>query len=131
MSSFTSLWLRGLAVACVTLGLAISFPLLSQEVDPEEAKEKAIIERFVTVLEKNPRRGTALDKIYGYHVERGSLDSVIKTYREKAAKATGTEAAGAWMVIGLMESLRGQDAMAVKAFGEAETLDPASYLASY
>ncbi len=131
MSSFTSLWWRGLAVACVTLGLAVSFPLHSQEVDPEEAKEQAIIERFVTVLDKNPRRGTALDKIYGYHVERGSLEGVIQTYRAKAAKAKGTEAAGAWMVVGLMESLRGQDAMAVKAFGEAESLDPASYLASY
>ncbi len=131
MSSLSSLWLRGLAVACVTLGLAVSFPLLSQEVDPEEAKEKAIIDRFVTVLDKNPRRGTALDKVYGYHVERGSLDGVIKTYRDKAAKADKLEAAGAWMVVGLMESLRGQDAMAVKAFGEAETLDPASYLASY
>ncbi len=131
MSSLSSLWWRGLAVACVTLGLAVSFPLRAQEVDPEEAKEQAIIERFVTVLEKNPRRGTALDKIYGYHVERGSLDGVIKTYRGKAAKADKLEAAGAWMVVGLMESLRGQDAMAVKAFEQTETLDPASYLASY
>ena len=30
----------------------------------------------LTVLEKNPRRGTALDKIYGFHVENGSLEPV-------------------------------------------------------
>ena len=131
MSSLTSLWLRGLTLACVTLGLAVSFPLLSQEVDPEEAKEKAIVDRFVTVLEKNPRRGTALDKVYGFRVERGSLDGLIKSYRERAEKAHGTDAATAWMVVGLMESLRGQDAASVKAFEAAEAGAKENYLASY
>ncbi len=131
MSSHSSFRWRGLVVAGVTLGLLVSFPMFGQEPDADEAKEKAIIERFVTVLEKNPRRGTALDKIYGYHVERGSLEGFIKTSREKAAKADKVEAAGAWMIVGLLESLRGQDAASVEAFGKAESLDPASYLASY
>ena len=43
------------------------------------------MERFLAVLEKTPRRGTALDRVYGYHVERGSLDAFLKAYRDKVA----------------------------------------------
>ncbi|MBI3865294.1 MAG: hypothetical protein HY290_25755, partial [Planctomycetia bacterium] len=39
--------------------------------DPEVEKQRQAAERFLTVLEKTPRRGTALDRLYGYHVEAG------------------------------------------------------------
>ena len=97
----------------------------------EDARELAVVERFVAVLEKSPRRGTALDKVYAFHVERGSLDSLIQTYRTKAASVTDTGAASAWMIVGLLESLRGQDAVALKAFESAERLAPDNSLASY
>ena len=122
--------LRLLAVLTLTINLAVSFPAAAQD-DAEEAREAKIIERFVTVLEKNPRRGTALDKVYGFHVERGSLDGFVKTYREKATAAKGTGASPVWMIVGLVESLRGQDAAAADAFGKAEELDRTNYLASY
>ena len=31
----------------------------------DEAKQTQIAERFLSVLEKSPRRGTALDRVYG------------------------------------------------------------------
>ena len=111
--------------------LVLAQALAAQDVDPEEAKEKSVAERFVTVLEKNPRRGTALDKVYGFHVERGSLDGLIKSYREKAEKSQKADAGLAWMIVGLLESLRGQDAVAVDAFTRAETIAADNYLASY
>lgn len=129
--AFSSSRIKWLFVLAWTLGMATSFPAVAQDSDPEEAREAAIIARFVTVLEKNPRRGTALDKVYGFHVERGSLDGLIKTYRAKTEKSKGPEAAAAWMIVGLMESLRGQDAASVDAFEKADQLDPANYLASY
>ena len=110
-------WLRPFAVSCV-ISVLTCCAAVAQEVDPEEAKEKGIADRFVVVLEKNPRRGTALDKVYGYHVERGSLDSLVKSYREKADAAKPAAAGAAWMIVGLLESLRGQDAVAVDAFLE-------------
>ena len=122
-------WLR--LFLTFAIGLAVSSLSFAQEPDPEETREAGIIERFVTVLEKNPRRGTALDKIYGFHVERGTLDTLITTYHDKAQAAQGVAAAPAWMIVGLMESLRGNDAVSVEAFANAEKLDPASYLASY
>src|SRR5258708_99035 len=41
------------------------------EADPEVARQQQIVSRFLAVLERNPRRGTALDKIYGFHIENG------------------------------------------------------------
>ncbi|HZV06513.1 MAG TPA: tetratricopeptide repeat protein, partial [Gemmataceae bacterium] len=99
------------------------------QLTPEEQREAQIIKRFLTVLERNPRRGTALDRIYGYHVERGSLEQLIRTYRERANKDTADGIAS--MVVGLLESQRGKDAEAVAAFRQAEKRLPQSALASY
>src|SRR5438105_2650422 len=51
----------------------------------EDERERQGVERFVALLERSPRRGTALDRIYGYHVERGSLDAFLKTYQDRVA----------------------------------------------
>ena len=97
---------RWLSLCCL-VGILMACHLKGQEADPDEAKEKSVADRFVTVLEKNPRRGTALDKVYGFHVERGSLDGLIKNYRDKTQTAKGADAGTAWMIVGLLESLRG------------------------
>ena len=49
----------------------------------ELTKERLAAERFLTVLEQNPRRGTALDKVYSYHVDQGSLDTLIDKYHSR------------------------------------------------
>ena len=49
-------------------------------------RERQVMERFLAVLERAPRRGTALDRVYGYHVERGTLDALIKTYQDRTAQ---------------------------------------------
>src|SRR5438876_497846 len=89
------------------------------DLSAEEAKEKAIAERFRGVLETNPRRGTALDRLYGYHVERGTLDKLVGEYTERT-KANAKDGV-AWMIVGLLESQRGRDAAAVAAFKQAAT----------
>ena len=48
---------------------------------PEDERERRAMERFLSLLEKNPRRGTALDRVYGYHVERGTLDELHQVVR--------------------------------------------------
>lgn len=90
--------------------------------DDEDDQQRVAVERFLSVLENNPRRGTALDKVYGYHVERGTLDEVIKKYRDRASMESVAEADSGkvWMIVGLLESLRGQDAVAVQALELAE-----------
>ncbi len=94
--------------------------------DPAEAR---VMERFLGVLEKTPRRGTALDRVYGYHVERGSLDALVKRYEDRTRKDPGD--GEGWMLLGLVEAQRGRDASAVAAFREAERLRPGNPLAPY
>jgi tetratricopeptide (TPR) repeat protein len=95
----------------------------------DEAAERKVMERFLTVLEKNPRRGTALDRVYGYHVENGSLDGLVKCYEDRT-KADPKEGAS-WLLLGLVEAQRGRDAQAVAAFREAERLRPDDALVPY
>ena len=102
---------------------------LAQEGD--DAAQRAIAERFIAVLEKNPRRGTAFDKVYGYHVEHGSLNELLKRYQDRANQNDGPASATAWLIIGLIESQRGRDVDAVRALTNAERLDPTSAMASW
>lgn len=96
--------------------------------DEELARQQKVVERFFTVLEKNPRRGTALDKIYGFHVESGTLDQLVGRYQEKAKEAKD---GAAWMILGLIESQRGRDAAAVEAFTKAAAASPKDAMPSY
>jgi tetratricopeptide (TPR) repeat protein len=96
---------------------------------PEEERDRRVMERFLSVLEKNPRRGTALDRVYGYYVERGTLDTLVARYRERARKDPKDGSAS--MVLGLVEAQRGRDAAAVDAFRQAEANLPKDALASY
>ncbi len=136
-------WHRGTArwlvfwgvVLGLTLGLAGSQAQRTDRdasSDPaaaEEARERRAMERFLSLLEKNPRRGTALDRVYGYHVERGTLDALIKSYRDRVAKdrKDGTAA----LILGLLEFQRGQDAAAVAALRQAEADRPDDPLPAY
>src|SRR5262245_27707123 len=101
----------------------------ADEPSAEEAKEKAIADRFRSVLEANPRRGTALDRLYGYHVERGTLEKLVGEYADRtwASAKDGV----AWMIVGMLESQRVRDAAAVAAFQQAEANLPDNALSAY
>lgn len=99
------------------------------EEDPEVAKQRQIVERFMTVLERNPRRGTAFDKIYGFHIENGTVESLAQQFRDRASKKEDDYAA--WMILGLVESQRGRDAAAVDAFAKAKAAKKEDPIAPY
>lgn len=107
----------------------LSAPDAVAEPSAEEARQIAVAERFLTVLEKTPRRGTALDRVYGHHVEFGTLDAFLDKLRSRV-KESADDGVG-WMLLGLFESHRGEDANAVDAFREAERLRGDDALASY
>jgi tetratricopeptide (TPR) repeat protein len=107
--------------------LAIALPTRAQ--DEDDPAERKVMERFLSVLEKTPRRGTALDRVYGYHVEHGSLDSLVKRYEDRA-KADPLDGASR-LLLGLIEAQRGRDAAAVAALREAERLRPDDPLPPY
>ena len=61
-----------------------------------------------------------LDKVYGFHVENGSIEEFVKGLRERVDEKPddGT----GWMILGLVESQRGRDAAAVEALSKAKEL---------
>ena len=126
-------WLVGglcvLSMGGLTGSALVSIAGAAEPAGADEDRERQTAERFLALLEKSPRRGTALDRVYGYHVERGSLDGLIKTYQARTAKDAkdGT----AWMLLGLFEAQRGRDSAAVAAFRSAEAARPDDPLASF
>ena len=118
---------RTMARLALVLSLfAGSWAAAQEEDDPAERK---VMERFLSVLEKTPRRGTALDRVYGYHVEHGSLDSLVKRYEDRT-RADASDGP-AWLLLGLIEAQRGRDASAVASLREAERLRPDDPLPPY
>ena len=91
----------------LALGLVVAAQAVSVSVGQDAAegdREKVVMERFLALLEK--ARGRAgIDRVYGYHVERGTLDAFIKTYRGPGRGDPNDGAA--WLLLGLLESQRG------------------------
>ena len=100
-----------------------------EELSEEEAKSIKIADRFFSILEKSPRRGTALERVYGHHVEFGTLDEFLNNLRERTKK--NAEDGTAWMLLGMFESHRGKDAEAVDAFSQAEQFRTDDAMPSY
>ena len=97
--------------------------------DDEVARKTA--ERFLLVLERNPRKGTALDKVVEFHVDHESLDELVTSLREKAEATEYEDAGRAWLVVGLVEASQGDAESAQVAFERAEKLLPKSAVASF
>ena len=119
---------RGCLLACHP------HPIVMQDSQPdelsaEETKSIKIAERFFSILEKSPRRGTALERIYGHHVEFGTLDELLGGLKDRVKE--NPEDGTAWMLLGMFEAHRGQDAEAVDAFTQAEKFREEDAMPSY
>lgn len=125
--------LIGSLIAAENVGLTSSVAechaAMPDEADETAVEQAKVLSRFMSVLEKTPRRGTALDRVYGHHVENGTLKSFLAELRAKLEKTP--QDAASWMLLGLLESQRGQDAAAAEAFAKAEPLRPADPLVSF
>lgn len=101
----------------------------AKEYSEEEQRQIDLAERFLTILAQNPRRGTALDRVYGHHIEFGTLDKFIESL--EATLKEEPENGEQWMLLGLFQSQRGNDNEAAKAFTQAEKLRTEDPIASY
>ena len=117
------------AVAIVVGEATQPIVIAQDKLTAEEQKQIKIAERFFSILEKSPRRGTALDRIYGHHVEFGTLDAFIGDLQQRVEKKP--EDGTGWMLLGMFEAQRGQDGDAVDAFKKAVEFRPDDALPSY
>ncbi len=98
----------------------------------EEQKEKLAADKFLEVLIKKPAMGTALDRVFGFHVERGSIAALIEQLKQKADRSSNLDETGRhYLLIGLLQLQRSEDAQAVQALAEAESLLKANSQAAY
>ncbi|QDU61418.1 tetratricopeptide repeat protein [Planctomycetes bacterium Pan216] len=122
---------RRMVFGWLLLGVVGLSTSLRAEEEPtaEQVRQHRIAERFEQLLERNPRRGAALDRLYDHHVDQGTLDQFVEGYRQRVASdpADGT----GWMLLGLIETRRGDDAGAIKAYRQARDLLPDNALAPY
>ncbi|MDR1383983.1 MAG: tetratricopeptide repeat protein [Planctomycetaceae bacterium] len=95
----------------------------------QENREKTVIDRFWTILAKNPRRGTSLDRVYSYYIDAGQVGELV----EKCRKLTVDHPhdAKSHLLLGLVLSRRNDDNGTIKAFQKAESLDINDALASF
>ena len=107
MVSFRSS-LRGFSATCLVVAY-LWLPLLpsygqdantpSVVESAEEKKERITADRFLQLLKRRPRLGTALDKIYGYHVGRGSLDPFCESLEAQAEEGRD---GNIWLILGMV-----------------------------
>ena len=92
------------------LSLAAPAPLRGQDnaLSDEEKREQVAAERFLDLLLRRPTTGTALERVFGFHVARGTLSELLDDLRGKAEQMAADEPAGGnhWMVIGLLQLQR-------------------------
>lgn len=98
----------------------------SETESPTARRERMIAERFVQVLVRRPRPGTALDRVIDYHAQNETIDGFLSELINDADDA-GAKA----MIAGLIHARRGDSAAAIKALTRAEDLIAGDAAVSY
>ncbi|PAY21611.1 hypothetical protein CKO51_00680 [Rhodopirellula sp. SM50] len=99
-------------VACCLLTLLATLsPLSAQPPD----QERQVADRFLDVLLRNPQPGTALDRVYDFHVQGQSIDALLQALDDD-------NSGHQQMVRGLIQLKRADSSAAVVSLQKAETL---------
>lgn len=87
----------------------------------EDSREKAAFDRSLVLLRKQPRPGTALDRVLQYHEDRDTLPEFINGLKTTPARSNDTSAAA---IRGMAEAFRGNYPEARDALQLAESQRP-------
>ncbi|MEQ9407879.1 MAG: tetratricopeptide repeat protein [Fuerstiella sp.] len=96
---------------------------------PDRDRLDAIYRRYVSVLRRTPRSGTAFDKVYSHHQDLGTLPEFVTSLQNTVT--ADPEDGSSWMILGLVEQRQGHHAAARDAFRSAEKYRPDDPLASW
>lgn len=92
----------------------------AREPEPQD-REQQLADRYLMVVRRRPRFGTAFDRVYDWHVRQRTLDALITSLRESADDPDGdpVEAGRSRLLAGMLEFRRGNPDAAVTAFEAA------------
>lgn len=108
---------RIIRVAAMAIVLFASIPPGAADERGPAAQQQKIADRYLSLLKRNPRFGTALDKVYEFRTQRGTLDEFVTTLQDAA---TNSSDAAEQMIVGMIETKRDRHSLAVIAFRSAE-----------
>ena len=91
--------------------------------------EEATVQRFMQILERNPREGTSLDKVYAYYFSSGKLDELITRIETEASR--NSYDAGKRVLLGLFYEKSGKESKAIENYRDATELTPNDFYANY
>ncbi|MFO0999227.1 MAG: tetratricopeptide repeat protein [Planctomycetaceae bacterium] len=101
----------------------------SESESHEEAQELAANERFLELLRKQPKPGTALDRVFSFYQDRGTLEQFLS--EQRTMMTDGDPEGVACLLVGLIETKQGNHSAAEKAFQIAEQRRPMDATASW
>jgi tetratricopeptide (TPR) repeat protein len=101
----------------------------SETESAEEQQARLANQRFLTLLKKQPRPGTALDRVYAFHMDRGTLEQFLS--EQRSLMAEGDDDGVACLLVGLIETKEGNHSAADQAFELAEQRRPQDAIASW
>ncbi len=115
-----------------TFGLNLAFSTLlcmSASAEEKDHKMPATTARFLAILEKNPRRGTSFDKVFQYYVETGNIDRWVERLHNQLEE--NPENGKAALLLGMVQSRRGEEKPSCESFEQSAKSDPKSAVAAY
>ena len=95
----------------------------------DDDRQQKIVERFLSLLKRNPREGTAFDRVYQFHIDQSSLQD-FKKRLEGAAESPSADGSE-WMILGLCHLREHKPQLAAEVFAKADTLRSDDPLAAW
>ena len=105
---------RHVFVLILFLHQSLTLPPVSAR---DDAREQKVYERYLSLLRRNPRQGTALTRVLKWHSDHKSLDAFQKEL-ESAVQDSPADGAS-WMLLGLVAEERSNYATALDAYKNA------------
>jgi predicted Zn-dependent protease len=132
MSARRSLTLWLCVCSCAQFGATpgADLSLFAQETNQTQPQQELDIKRYESILLQAPKKGTALDKVYEYHVQRADLDNYLKRLASNTDSSSASSA-NVMAAIGLLESCRGRELPAIDWLRKAESLSPQNPLFNF
>ena len=110
---------------CVVSLIACFLWLTSITLAQDETSDAKIIERYKSMLNRNPKEGSTFDRLYQFYLEGAGLDAMVADYLT-AAQAKPNDA-NLQLILGHIHKRLGKDTETVAAYQRAVELAPNAY----
>ena len=116
---------KRIITVCMVSLIACLLCLTSVTLAQNETSDAKIIERYKSMLDRNPKEGSTFDRLYQFYLEGAGLDAMVADY-QAAAQAKPNDA-NLQLILGHIHKRLGKDTETVAAYQRAVELAPDNY----